>query len=56
MAALDSKPRATLMTPYATGLTRPHPPSFSLALALEAGPHDGAPDLNPPKVTSWHCQ
>lgn len=40
MPALDSKPQATLMTPYPAGLTWPHPPSCSLALALEAGPHN----------------
>ncbi|XP_010847583.1 PREDICTED: LOW QUALITY PROTEIN: CCAAT/enhancer-binding protein alpha [Bison bison bison] len=30
--------------------------SCSLALALEAGPHNGALDLNRPKFTSWYCQ
>lgn len=56
MPAPDCKPQATLMTPYPTGLTQPHPPSCSLALALEAGAHNGALDLNRPKFTSWYCQ
>lgn len=58
MPATDSKPQAPLMTPYPTGLTRPHPPSCSLAWALEAGPHcphSQTLGLNSPNFKSWHC-